>query len=176
MDSIITIDEYDAEKRLSYKVASPRNAILSMATWDKMEKFLWAFCLSVVFSGCILPIPHTRTHAPAISGTVISEKTRNPVQNAVVKDVLFGVETTTDQLGRFSLPGVKRWHGAYFVGPISLSLFPSFDVAWPKRSVLIRYGCDRENHVIFEGNVSDGVIIAIDCLNAIEDKSADQAQ
>ena len=134
-----------------------------MATWDKMEKFLWAFCLSVVFSGCILPIPHTRTHAPAISGTIISEKTRNPVQNAVVKDVLFGVETTTDQLGRFSLPRVKRWHGAYFVGPISLSLFPSFDVAWPKRSVLIRYGGDREIRVVIESNVGEKTVIPVDC-------------
>ena len=128
-----------------------------------MKKTPFLFILPVVFSGCILPIPHTRTHAPAISGTVVSEKTWNPVQNAVVEDVLFGVKTTTDKLGRFSLPPVVRWHGAYCVSPISMSLFPSFDVAWPKRAVLIRYGGNREIRVVIESNVGGNIVIPVDC-------------
>ena len=110
----------------------------------KQSGAIWVLVISLCAAGCILPIPHKRTHAPAISGTVVSSETLKPMADVIILDAKFHVQTKTDANGHFSLPRIKRWHGAYLVSPITMSLFPSFDIAFPQREVCISYGRGQE--------------------------------
>ena len=88
----------------------------------------------VLVSGClIVPIPHSRTWAPAREGLVVNAKTGAPVANARVSSLHEkGGSTRTDGKGHFRLPPAKSWHGAYMCAiPISFSLFPTLDM--PRR-------------------------------------------
>ena len=125
------------------------------------------FVFSIVFSGClILPIPHTRTHAPEVSGVVIFENTQKPVPNAVVEDVSYDIQTLTDSEGRFVLPAVKGWHGAYCVSPISQSLFPGLDISPWHRSLRIKYGANRTVDFIAEGKKE--AVVTIPMPNVVQ--------
>ena len=87
--------------------------------------------LLVFGSGClILPIPHSRTWAPAREGLVVNAKTGTPVANAQVSSLhAKGGSTRTDCKGHFRLPPAKSWHGAYMCAiPVSFSLFPTLDM------------------------------------------------
>ena len=91
--------------------------------------------LLVFGAGClILPIPHSRTWAPAREGLVVNAKTGTPVANAQVSSLHEkGGSTRTDGEGHFRLPPAKSWHGAYMCAiPISFSLFPTLDM--PRRT------------------------------------------
>jgi hypothetical protein len=91
--------------------------------------------LLVFGAGClILPIPHSRTWAPAREGLVVNAKTGTPVANAQVSSLHEkGGSTRTDCKGHFRLPPAKSWHGAYMCAiPISFSLFPTLDM--PRRT------------------------------------------
>ena len=89
----------------------------------------------VLGSGClIVPIPHSRTWAPAREGLVVNAKTGAPVANAQVSSLHDkGGSTRTDGKGHFRLSPAKSWHGAYLCAiPLSFSLFPTLDM--PRRT------------------------------------------
>lgn len=92
-------------------------------------KIFFVLCLySILFSGCILPIPHKRLSQPALDGIVVDCNTFRPVSNAVVS-VSFDNDvvetTTTDDLGRWEILEKHTWHGAFlFAIPMSYSIFP----------------------------------------------------
>ena len=124
---------------------------------------LWVLAISLSASGCILPIPHKRTHAPAISGTVVSSETREPLANVLILDFNFRVQTKTDANGYFSLPRIRRWHGAYLISPICMSLFPSFDIGSQKREVRICYRQGQDIVVSVDGNTGQCDFIYVSC-------------
>ena len=130
-----------------------------------MKCIAWVSLFAIWASGCILPIPHKRTHAPAISGVVVSKRSMKPIPNIIVKDDRFGVQTETDESGLFSLPSVRQWHGAYFISPISLSLFPAFDMAPRNRLVRICHGIGREMDAVIEGGKSSPACILVPDLD-----------
>ncbi|MCT4603765.1 MAG: hypothetical protein N4A59_12820 [Marinifilum sp.] len=76
-------------------------------------------------------MPHRRLHSYGAKSRIVDALTNEPVDNAVVfttHDSPCIVKTNTN--GEFSLEPEYGWHGAYFLSPISRSLFPSFDLAW----------------------------------------------
>ena len=98
----------------------------------KKTRFIPFLLLTTLLSGCILPIPHRRLHAYGVRGSVVDSQTRDPIAGAMISrgpDCLGSVES--DISGSFEIRPIHGWHGAYFVGPISLSLFPGFDMTAP---------------------------------------------
>ena len=86
---------------------------------------LLAFCTA----SCVVPFPHTRIHAPARKGRVVADDGHTPVAGAVVTSLENGKQCTTDADGRFSLPAVKGWHGAWlFSPPLTYSIWPFRDM------------------------------------------------
>lgn len=92
--------------------------------------------LALFASGCIMPIPHRRLHAYGVRGSVVDAQSCEPIPSAVVArgtNMLESVACTPS--GEFEIKPIHGWHGAYFIGPISLSLFPGFDIAAPCATV-----------------------------------------
>ena len=79
--------------------------------------------------GClIIPVPHTRLHAYGVKGRIVDEDGKPIVNASVVNEQAPKKKAISDVDGYFKLSPVRGWHGAYFIGPISLSMFPGFDV------------------------------------------------
>ncbi|OGV58339.1 MAG: hypothetical protein A2X49_08925 [Lentisphaerae bacterium GWF2_52_8] len=94
-----------------------------------------AACLGI--SGCIFPVPHQRLHVYGVKGKVVDQDNL-PLKDAIVFSCADdGVFTKTDESGGFELAPTYGWHGAYFYGPNSLSLWPGFDIAAPEREVMV---------------------------------------
>jgi hypothetical protein len=110
-----------------------KNSLPPLTPWTFCKTAFVLCCLALVSctAGClIVPIPHSRTWAPAREGLVINAKTGTPVANAQVSSLHEkGGSTRTDGKGHFRLPPAKSWHGAYMCAiPISFSLFPTLDM------------------------------------------------
>ena len=92
----------------------------------------------VMLSGCIVPIPHQRLHELGVVGHVYDSRLGAPLKGVKIEDRQDPKRVTySDAGGSFRLRPVYGWHGAYFIGPVSLSLFPGFDMPVFYRSVLI---------------------------------------
>ena len=92
-------------------------------------KICIVLCLCfVLFSGCILPVPHKRLSQCGLEGVVVDFNTCQPISNAVVSvsfDNNVVETTTTDDLGRWKISEKHTWHGAFlFAIPMSYSIFP----------------------------------------------------
>ena len=88
--------------------------------------------------GCILPVPHTRVHVYGVDGQVVSSADYSPITNATVVSLNDPMKVVhSNRKGHFHLPAERRWHGAYLIGPISLSLLPDFDIAHAGRIIRV---------------------------------------
>lgn len=86
--------------------------------------------------GCILPVPHTRVHAFGVIGQVVNATDHSPVRSASIASIDEPTQTAIgDRTGGFRLHARRGWHGAYFIGPISLSLLPDWDLTAPERDI-----------------------------------------
>ena len=103
-----------------------------------MMKEIASILTLLLCAGCIMPIPHRRVHAYGVDGRVVDALALNPLTNAVVSTrFMRKQECRTDSNGQFAIRPVYGWHGAYLISPISLSLFPSWDVTFPERDIVI---------------------------------------
>ena len=94
--------------------------------------------LAIVLSGCVVPVPHRRVHAFGVTGRLLDSQSRSPVKAARVEAVEDRTNVAlSDARGSFVLPSVYGWHGAYFIGPIMLSLFPALDMPSMSRTISI---------------------------------------
>lgn len=85
-----------------------------------------------------MPVPHRRLHAYGVDGRVVDGVSLHPVTNAVVTTRFIRTQDCrTNADGQFAIAPVYGWHGAYLIGPISLSLFPSWDITFPERDIVI---------------------------------------
>jgi hypothetical protein len=92
--------------------------------------------LVLFVSGCIMPIPHRRLHAYGVHGSVVCAESKEAIPDAVVAlGTNLNASVACDAAGRFEIKPIHGWHGAYFIGPISLSLFPGFDMTFPHATV-----------------------------------------
>jgi hypothetical protein len=92
--------------------------------------------LMLIASGCIVPIPHRRLHAYGVRGSVVDARSNEPIPTAIVaRGTNLHESVTCNASGEFEIKPVHGWHGAYLIGPISLSLFPGFDIAAPCATV-----------------------------------------
>lgn len=99
----------------------------------KFIMFLVVFC-----SGCILPVPHQRVHVYGVTGQIVSAADHTPIAGAlVIGEEIPAVTAHSDAKGTFWLRPVRGWHGAYFVGPITLSLLPDWDMTYPGRGLRV---------------------------------------
>jgi hypothetical protein len=93
---------------------------------------------AMALSGCLLPIPHPRLHEFGVAGRIVDSESHRPIKGAevhAVDDPAKGTVTNAD--GLFRLKPVYGWHGAYFIGPMSLSLLPRFEVPGYTRIIRI---------------------------------------
>jgi len=87
-------------------------------------------------TGCVVPIPHPRVHAYGVAGQVVSAADNCPIIGASVRSVHYPqLNVRTNPEGTFRLPAKYGWHGAYFIGPICLSLFPGYDMTPPSTRI-----------------------------------------
>ena len=95
-----------------------------------------ALSLVLVCGGCVLPAPHTRVHAYGVTGRIVDATRDDPVPGASVRGLDWADGCArSDSRGEFRLRAKRGWHGAYFVGPICLSLLPDWDVTAPSREI-----------------------------------------
>ena len=95
---------------------------------------LSALAVALLSSCIVLPIPHQRVHSYGVKGQVIDAHNAQSVSHATIispPDEKYLV--TTDSTGHFSVKPTYGWHGAYLVGPISLSLLPGWYMTSPSR-------------------------------------------
>lgn len=103
----------------------------------------WLAALGVLAGGCLngcllLPIPHTRLHAYGVQGRIVSSVNETAVAGAsILSEDDSTAHCRSDATGAYRLPPLYGWHGAYFIGPISLSLLPGWDVTSPERTFRI---------------------------------------
>jgi hypothetical protein len=105
----------------------------------RLMKFhlLTTFALFLCTGCLVVPVPHQRLHAYGIRGRVVDEN-GHPLATATVAD-----DTTSNGVlkansdGRFSLRPVRGWHGGYFIGVISFSVWPDLDMIGPIRTVQV---------------------------------------
>lgn len=99
--------------------------------------------LIIIFTGCvILPIPHRRVHSCGAKGRILDSVTNEPVAGAVIAGDNEGRgETISSADGNYVLKPVYGWHGAVFIGPTGLSLFPALG-PYIKRSKAIHVSRD----------------------------------
>jgi len=84
--------------------------------------------ISLLLAGCVVPVPHQRTHQLGVIGEVADESSRKRIAGAVVACKEGQLSCRTDFNGAFRLPPVRRWHGALLVSPaLAYSLFPDLD-------------------------------------------------
>jgi hypothetical protein len=96
-----------------------------------------AFFIILSCGGCVLPIPHQRIHQYGVKGSVVDSKSGKPIENAKICSLGIPESCISKINGNFTLKPIKGWHGAYFLGPISFSLFPDWDMTAPTISILI---------------------------------------
>ena len=97
-----------------------------------------ALLLAVSCGGCILPVPHQRVHAYGVTGQVVDAIDCSPVPGALVTGLDYANGLAhADSRGEFRLRATRGWHGAYFVGPICLSLLPDWDTTAPDREIQV---------------------------------------
>jgi len=129
-------------------------------------------------SGCVIPIPHRRLHAYGVRGRVLDVDSHRPIKHAsVVSWERNGhPQVMTNAEGEFEIQPVHGWHGALFIGPICLSLFPGFDITAPCQNVYVSaHGYQAES--FFVSRTSDEMMALTDNSNGyvninarIEDK------
>ena len=101
-----------------------------------MMKTMTGLLLAALCTGCIMPIPHRRVHSYGVEGRVCDASTSSPIVGAVVtSNDQKHRETKTNDKGEFSLRPAYGWHGAYVIGPISLSLLPCWDITFPGTAI-----------------------------------------
>jgi hypothetical protein len=94
--------------------------------------------LACSLTGCVIPVPHRRVHVEGIEGKVIDARTQYPIEGARVTNLQIGsLLAMTDRVGEFKVRAKGGWHGAYFYGPISYSLLPHFDMAYPAPAIRV---------------------------------------
>jgi hypothetical protein len=94
-----------------------------------MKKIFLIIVLLVLGVGCALPIPHKRLHIYGVKSRVVDNETNKPIPDATICS--FTEERNcakSDKTGAFELPPIYGWHGGYFIGPISTSFWPGFDI------------------------------------------------
>ena len=105
-----------------------------------MKKY-YSFLASIFLlfcTGCIVPIPHQRLHTFGVTAELKDKDTGRPVPDAIIFSLDSDKEfVKTNENGSFNLPPIYKWHGAYFISPISFSIFPNFDLTSPEREFLI---------------------------------------
>lgn len=107
--------------------------------------------LALVLSGCVVPLPHRRVHAFGVAGRVLDFQSRSPVKAARIEAADDRTKVAfSDARGSFMLPPVSGWHGAYFIGPIGLSLFPALDMPSMSRAIAISANGYRSVTIPFE--------------------------
>jgi hypothetical protein len=98
----------------------------------------FAILLALYCSGCVLPVPHKRAHVYGVRGTVVVANS-SPIAHALVTgNEKAGVACRSGEDGRFELPPVYGWHGAYLVGPICQSILPGWDATIPARTIRVQ--------------------------------------
>lgn len=102
-------------------------------TWARWIPSTALLCLTILTTGCVVPVPHRRVHVQGVDARVVDAADHTPVAGARITAVDDEEALTeTDANGRFVLEPVHGWHGAYLVGPVSYSLFPHFDIPSPR--------------------------------------------
>ena len=118
------------------EMKSSNPARQTVNTHSAVRKIL-VFCLVCMFSVCstgciVIPVPHVRTHQPTCSGILIDAETKKPISGAIIRSTAFpDISSTSDSHGHFFIPAKRKFHGAYLIGAINMSLFPPWDVASP---------------------------------------------
>ena len=104
-----------------------------------MNKLTFIIIVCVLIVGCALPIPHRRLHVYGVKSKVVDNDTNEPIQGATIcsfpNENIF---TKSDKWGVFELPPIYGWHGGYFIGPVSTSFWPGFDIAAPNREIIVK--------------------------------------
>jgi hypothetical protein len=97
-----------------------------------------AILVALSCGGCIVPVPHMRVHALGVTGQVVGAVDQRPLDGAVITSADKAPKTVRcDSDGNFRLPPRRGWHAVYFIGPICLSLLPSFDMPSPSREIIV---------------------------------------
>lgn len=88
--------------------------------------------ISVVCTGCIVPLPHIKKTCGPIQGTVVNEETKSPVQGAEL-NIYYPDgghrRAFTDGAGEFRFSSKYRFHYAYVIG-IALNYSLPYDLGW----------------------------------------------
>jgi hypothetical protein len=109
--------------------------------------------LLVLGAGCALPIPHKRLHIYGVRSKLVDNETNKPIPDATICPLPEAKDCAkSDKTGTFELPPVYGWHGGYFIGPISVSFWPGFDIAVPLRDIEIKAQGYKDTIVTIEGN------------------------
>jgi len=105
----------------------------------------------MLLSGCIiLPIPHKRIHQYGVTGQVIDARSETPVQRAIIRAADKPNEVIlADEKGYFTIKPVFGWHGAYYISPIVLSLFPAMDMPSIDRTLKVQAPGYQEKQASF---------------------------
>jgi len=113
--------------------------------------------LAVLCIGCVVPVPHPRVHAYGVDGQIVSAADGAPIAGASVSSVDRLVPiASTDTQGRFRVHARYGWHGAYFIGPICLSLLPGWDVTRPSRDIMVSASGYRSAEFVVETWPAEG--------------------
>jgi hypothetical protein len=109
---------------------------------------LYLILVGFTISSCVIPTPHRRIHWYGVKGQLLDSLTKQPVVAASIRATPEGKRVSiSDAKGRFVIEPIYGWHGAYLIGPISLSLFPGFDMP----------GSSRYFHVTADGYESKDI-------------------
>lgn len=93
------------------------------------NKIFFIIVLLVLGAGCALPIPHKRLHIYGVKSKLVDTEMNKPIPDALICSLPEGKNCAkSDESGTFELPPVYGWHGGYFIGPISHSSWPGFDI------------------------------------------------
>jgi hypothetical protein len=94
-----------------------------------------SFAVTLLCSGCVLPIPSRTTVRQGLSGRVVDSRSIKPIAGAsisvqyVTHNCSAGTQTaTTDSFGRFRIPGDHQYHWGYLIG-IALN----YPLPYPRR-------------------------------------------
>lgn len=94
-----------------------------------MNKIFFVIVLLVLVAGCALPIPHRRLHNYGVKSKIVDNETNKSIRDALICSLLEGRNCIkSDKSGTFELPPVYGWHGGYYIGPVSHSFWPGFDI------------------------------------------------
>ena len=107
---------------------------------------------ALTLAGCVVPVPHKRIHEFGVTGRLLDSMSRTPVKAARIEASEGRTEAAlSDANGFFTLKPVYGWHGAYCIGPISLSLWPALDVPSMSRTIMITASGHRSATIRFRG-------------------------